>query len=100
MARSCIPTFLMVHSELPGLNGYEACHYAACAAPDVPTILLTAEDSAIGLQRALRAGARATVSPDASADTLQTLVAGNRALRECTVHAGQYQLITDPRVCR
>ena len=85
----------MIHSELPGLTGYEACQYAGCAAPGVPAILLTNEDSSAVLQQALRAGARATVSPDASAETLQNLVTEIAALRECT-DTPEYQLITDP----
>ena len=95
MARQLQPDVLMVHSELPGLTGYEACQYAGCAAPDVPAIILTEEDSAIGLQRALRAGARATVSPSASAETLQNLVTEIAGLRGCKV-TPEFQLITDP----
>src|ERR1035437_4788540 len=95
MARQLQPDVLMIHSELPGLTGYEACQYAGCAAPNVPAILLTEEGSSTALQRALRAGARATVSPEAPAETLQNLVAEIAALRGCT-STPEYQLVTDP----
>ena len=95
MARQLQPDVLLIHSELPGLTGYEACQYAGYAAPNVPAILLTEEGSATALQRALRAGARATVSPEAPAETLQSLVTEIAALRECT-STPEYQLVTDP----
>jgi pilus assembly protein CpaE len=95
MARQLQPDVLMIHSDLPGLTGYEACQYAGYAAPNVPSILLTEEESASALQRALRAGARATISPDAPADVIQSLVLEVAALRECT-DTPEYQLVTDP----
>jgi pilus assembly protein CpaE len=96
MACQLRPDVLLVHSELPGLTGYEACQYASYAAPEVASVLLVENETAAILQRALRAGARATVNPNAPAEILQQIVTEVAALRGCTGTV-EYELITDPK---
>ena len=98
MARQLAPDVILVHEELPGMNGYEACQMMALAAPNVSPVLLVEPDR-LGndevTTRALRAGARAVLStqcaPEALLETLTGLAELSNLRRE-----PEYELITDP----
>jgi pilus assembly protein CpaE len=98
MAAQMTPDVILVHEELPGMNGYEACEMISLAAPDVAVVLLAEVDRAARADvttRALRAGARAVLSTEIPTETLtETLdsLANLTKLRD----QPEYELITDP----
>lgn len=95
MAVALRPEVLLVHERLPGVSGAEACELVSLAAPQVACVLLcdTRDDAAV--KRAMRAGARAMLSPEDSpqvaAETVRSLAppADRTASRE-------YRMVAEP----
>ncbi|MCD6362327.1 MAG: AAA family ATPase [Armatimonadetes bacterium] len=96
MAAQLSPDLILLHEELPGMTGYEASEMIALAAPDVAAVLLVSPEnmSEATLQRALRAGARAVIPADASAETVGEVLQELAQLREGRSRP-EYELVTD-----
>ena len=98
MATQMTPDVILVHEELPGMNGYEACEMISLAAPDVAAALLAEPDRAARSDvttRALRAGARAVLSTESPAEVLTETLHNLANLTDLRAQP-EYELITDP----
>ena len=98
MAAQMTPDIILVHEELPGMNGYEACEMISLAAPDVAAALLVAPDRAANADvttRALRAGARAVLSTESSTETLESTL-DNLVTLKTLRSQPEYELVVDP----
>jgi len=97
LAAQLRPEVILLHEELPGMTGYEACGMIALAAPDVAAVILGPRDHVNEemMQRALRAGARAVLPQDASPDAVLQTIADLARLDEARTQP-EYELITDP----
>jgi pilus assembly protein CpaE len=98
MAVQLNPDVILLNEEMPGMSGYEAASLISLAAPDVASVLMVAEGQAKQdevVDRALRAGARAVIGPETSADGMVSLLV---QLAEVTAARSlpEYELITDP----
>jgi pilus assembly protein CpaE len=98
MATQLTPDVILVHEELPGMDGYEACEMMSLAAPNVASVLLV-DHSRLGNEnvnrRALRAGARAVLALDSPTEVLLETLASLSELTERRQRP-EYELITDP----
>ncbi len=98
MAAQLAPDIILLQEEMPGMSGYEAAGLVSLAAPDVASVLLVdAErgESTEVVARALRAGARAVISPSTPADQLLDLLGELSAITEARKRP-EYELVTDP----
>lgn len=98
MAAQLNPDVILLDEEMPGMTGYEAAELISLAAPDVASVLMVPEGrSALPevVGQALRAGARAVISPDENPDALLELLS-----QLTDIKAGrqrpEYDLVTDP----
>jgi pilus assembly protein CpaE len=89
------PNVVLIHDRLPEMSGGMACELIAQAAPGVATVLICDRTDPATLQRGMRSGARAVVSPLTSADELAALL---RDLAEVSSLGDQreFRLVTDP----
>lgn len=98
MAAQLEPDIILVHEQLPGMDGYEACEMMSLAAPNVAAVLLVGP-SRLGNEEvnrhALRAGARAVMATDSSAELFIETLTGLAELSEGR-NRPEYELITDP----
>jgi len=89
------PEILILHSELPGMSGFDVCRIVSQAAPEVACVVLMTETSPQIYQEAMLAGARALVTPDTKPrevyDLLQTLARAREVRR-----SQEYLRATDP----
>lgn len=98
MAAQLSPDVILLDEEMPGMSGYKAAELIALAAPDVAAALMVLtermEDKEV-LGKALRAGARAVISPTMPAEQLVEVLATLAAITEARQQP-EYELITDP----
>ena len=94
MAVALQPDILLVHDRLPGMPGIQACELTSLAAPQVACALMCDSDDAATMQRAMRAGARAIVTPATSTDQLAATLRDLAAVRAKTQER-EYGLVTD-----
>lgn len=97
MALQLKPDVLLVHEDLPGVDGYKASGLVNAATPDVAVVLLANRENEATLRRAMGAGIRAVVSVDAPAEGLLEVVrevAGLSSVRE----EPEFPLVTDPNL--
>ncbi|MGI5818067.1 MAG: AAA family ATPase [Armatimonadota bacterium] len=98
MAAQLNPDVILLDEDMPGMSGYEAAELIALAAPDVAAILMVGEgrsEQPDVINRALRAGARAVISPGISADAMVEMLAQLSAISDGRSRP-EYELITDP----
>ncbi len=91
------PDVALVHAELPGISGLDACQMAAIASPETACVILTdnSEEDNKALRQAMQAGARAVLPMTTSAEMLGNTVREIAKLKECK-NRPEYELITDP----
>ncbi len=97
MAAQLRPDVALIHTGLAGMDGFQACQMAAMATAETACVLLAppGEDNEDTWRRAMRAGARALLSTEVSADDLLSVVQEVGAVRE-RKDQREYQLVTDP----
>lgn len=95
MAARLRPDILLVHDRLPGLSGAEACELTAQAAPEVACALLCEEADSSSLRRAMRAGARAVMTPALAPEEMAAILRDLAGVSTIT-QAPEYALATDP----
>ncbi len=91
------PDVALIHADLPGMNGFEACQMAAMASPETACVILldSGQESPESQRRAMRAGARAVIVTTTAADKLAEIVREVAGLKECKQQS-EYELISDP----
>ncbi len=95
MAIQTQPDALIVHTDLPALDGYDVCRLVSVAAPHVACLLLVDTNGSLVMARAMQAGARATLSPDLSpAHVVDTIIAC-AGVKQIT-KSSEYAIVTDP----
>ena len=72
MTAQLSPDVALIHADLPGMDGFDACQMATLASPETACIVLldAAEPSEESKQRAMRVGARAALPAGVSAGKL------------------------------
>lgn len=97
MTAQLSPDVALIHADLPGMDGFDACQMATLASPETACIILldAAEPSEESKQRAMRAGARAALPAGVSAGKLGEIVRELATLKEYKQRS-EYQLVTDP----
>ncbi len=89
------PDVLLVHENMPAVDGYEVCRLVKMAAPAVGCVLLVDNNDPAVAPRAMLAGANALLTPDSNADqTVEIIEACARA--SSIVHSEEYAAVTDP----
>ncbi len=88
------PDVAIIHTSLPGMDGYSAVHLASLANPDTASILL-ADGEPNSVERGMRAGARAVLSANASIEEIAELVEELAQLAQSKQQL-EYSIITDP----
>lgn len=98
MAVRLQPNVILLDEEMPGMNGYEAAEMIALAAPDVASVLVvdaTHSDNDRVAARALRAGARAVLTPELPTDQIAKVLTTLAQLPDAR-RREEYELITNP----
>ncbi len=89
------PDVLIVHADLAGLKGHEVCQMVSLAAPQVACLLLVGENTLSAMAQAMRAGARAILSPELDpSELLETVITCAEAKQ--IVQTDDYAIVTDP----
>lgn len=96
MAVQSQPDVLIVHADLPGLDGSEVCRMVSLAAPQVACLLLVDDHGPSIVAKAMRAGARAVLSPELGANKLMDTVIACAEIKTIT-KTNDYAIVTDPR---
>lgn len=80
MAVSTLPEILLIPERLPGLPGVSACELVSLAAPAVACALLCDRSDEPTLRKAMRAGARAVITPDTTSEELGAIISDLKKL--------------------
>ncbi|MBC7286960.1 MAG: response regulator [Armatimonadetes bacterium] len=89
------PDVLLAHLNMPGLNGLQACSIVSQAAPEVACALLAEQVDEATLAAAMRAGARAVVTPAIDSARLFELLVDLARVKEVR-QSTEYVRATDP----
>ncbi|NSW56057.1 MAG: response regulator [Armatimonadetes bacterium] len=95
MAVTTRPEILLLHDHLPGLSGPSACELISLVAPGVACALLCDDSSEQTLRRAMRAGARAVITPATSPQQLAQIIADLKTL-PARRRDPEYRMALDP----
>lgn len=95
MAIQTQPDALIVHADLPALNGYDVCKLVSLAAPQVACLLLVDDDKPSVVAQAMLAGARAILPPDLDPDELLNTISDCAEVKEIA-STDDYAIVTDP----
>ena len=97
LAIQLLPDLVLVDEHLAEMDGLSAAGAISLAAPQVATVLLTAQDPAALWRRAIQAGVRGIIAtPVDSAELLETIQTMQRA-RE-TRRTREFQTLVDPEL--
>lgn len=96
MAVRLKPEVLLVHEDLPGIDGYRVAELVTAATSEVAVVMLVARESEAILRRAMASGVRAVASADASGQTLSDILSSVSEIRHVREEA-EYPLVTDPQ---
>ncbi len=95
MAVQVRPDVLLVHENMPAVDGYDVCRLVKMAAPAVACVLVVDRNDPTVVPRAMLAGANALLSPDSKTDQVMEIIeacAGGSNI----VHSEEYAAVTDP----
>lgn len=95
MAAHTRPDLMFVDTDMPGIDGFEACKLAVAANPDTICVILAEAPSMEVHTAAMRAGARAVLDMQQSETSLRTLVDQLVGLREAKSRP-EFAIATDP----
>ena len=95
MAAHMKPDLMFIDTEMPGIDGFEACKLAVSANPDTICVMLADAVTPELTTAAMRAGARAVIAPQQSEADLHKLVDELVELREAK-DKPEFAIATDP----
>ncbi len=95
MAVAFQPEVLLIHEQLAEMPGTMACELVTLAAPQVACALMCDRDDIATTARAMRAGARAIITPATTTEKLSETVRELRRLAE-RKETQEYRIATDP----
>ncbi len=89
------PHVLLVHEDLPGINGLDVCRIVSLAAPEVACAVLAVRKTPELVEQAMAAGARAVIPAGIEPSELWSLLRDLAAIRTLS-RTGEFQKATDP----
>jgi|LSQX01.1.fsa_nt_gb pilus assembly protein CpaE len=95
MAAHARPDLMFVDTEMPGIDGFEACKLAVAANPDTICVMVAEAPSMEVHTAAMRAGARGVLDLQQSETALRTLVDQLMEVREAKLKP-EFAIATDP----
>ncbi len=95
MAAHMKPDLMFIDTDMPGIDGFEACKLAVSANPDTICVMLAKAVTPELTTAAMRAGARAVIDPQQSEADLHKLIDELIELREAKDRP-EFALATDP----